>query len=210
MSVRRSPLALAVLSLLIEQPQHPYRIQQLIKQRGKDRVVNVQQRASLYKTIDRLRRDGLIVVREVAQSAQFPERTVYEATEAGRASARTWMREMLTKPRADFPDFTAAVAHLPLLEPGEAVECLLERLESLRVELAQLTRDSERVRGRVPRLFLLEDECLRAVTEAQISWIVGVIDDLRAGRLDWDEQWFDEVSESFGYGGSAGVEAGVG
>ena len=38
---RRSPLALVVLALLYEAPMHPYRMQQLIKERGKDEVVNV-------------------------------------------------------------------------------------------------------------------------------------------------------------------------
>lgn len=57
---RRSPLALAVLALLWEEPMHPYRIQQLIRERGKDEVVNVRQRASIYQAIDRLERDKLI------------------------------------------------------------------------------------------------------------------------------------------------------
>ena len=33
---RSNPLALAVLICLAEQPMHPYRMQTLIKQRGKD------------------------------------------------------------------------------------------------------------------------------------------------------------------------------
>ena len=51
---RRSSIALAVLAFLYERPMHPYRMQQLIKERGKDEVINVRQRASLYQTIDRL------------------------------------------------------------------------------------------------------------------------------------------------------------
>ncbi|MEQ1840955.1 MAG: PadR family transcriptional regulator, partial [Verrucomicrobiales bacterium] len=46
-SFKRSPLALAVLTLLREAPMHPYQMQRLIKERGKDQVINVQQRASL-------------------------------------------------------------------------------------------------------------------------------------------------------------------
>jgi hypothetical protein len=38
---RSSPLALTVLALLHYQPLHPYGIQRLIKQWGKDQVVNV-------------------------------------------------------------------------------------------------------------------------------------------------------------------------
>ena len=69
---RRSPLAMVVLGLLAEAPMHPYRMQQLIKERGKDTVVNVAQRNSVYQTIDRLLRAGLIAVRETSQDARGP------------------------------------------------------------------------------------------------------------------------------------------
>src|SRR5215510_9544434 len=54
---RGSPLALTVLALLHYRPLHPYGVQRLIQQWGKDQVVNVGQRASLYRTIDRLLAD---------------------------------------------------------------------------------------------------------------------------------------------------------
>jgi DNA-binding PadR family transcriptional regulator len=93
--VRHSPLALAVLAMLTEAPMHPYRMQQLIKARGKDEVINVGQRNSLYQTIDRLVRGDLIAIRETERDGAFPERTVYEITEAGRDTARLWLREQL-------------------------------------------------------------------------------------------------------------------
>ncbi|WP_308252773.1 DEAD/DEAH box helicase [Pseudonocardia sp. ICBG601] len=74
---QRSGLALAVLSLLTEEPMHPYRMQQLIRERGKDDVVNVGQRSQLYKTIDRLARDGLIVEHATERETARPERTLY-------------------------------------------------------------------------------------------------------------------------------------
>src|ERR671934_2688152 len=83
-TMQRSGLALAVLALLYEQPMHPYRMQQLIKERGKDLVVNVGQRSQLYKTIDRLLREEMISVAEVQREAARPERTVYTITDAGR------------------------------------------------------------------------------------------------------------------------------
>src|SRR5437879_12737970 len=81
---RSSPLALTVLALLHYKPLHPYGVQRLIKQWGKDRVVNVSQRASLYRTIERLHTEGLTTVRETERDQAYPERPVYEATEAGR------------------------------------------------------------------------------------------------------------------------------
>lgn len=62
--IKKSPLALAILCLLIEEPMHPYRMQQLIKERGKDEVINVRYRNSIYQTIDRLHRDRAIVIQE--------------------------------------------------------------------------------------------------------------------------------------------------
>src|ERR1700756_5075586 len=70
---RSSPLALTVLALLHYQPLHPYGIQRLIKQWGKDQVVNVEQRTSLYRTIERLLAPGLIAVRETGRDPRYPE-----------------------------------------------------------------------------------------------------------------------------------------
>src|SRR5260221_10253262 len=107
---KRSPLALAVLVLLHEAPMHPYRMQRLIKERGKDQVINVGQRASLYQTINQLLLAGLIAVRGVSRQEGFPERTVYELTDTGRHTALNWLREMLSTPAQEFPEFPAAVS----------------------------------------------------------------------------------------------------
>ncbi len=78
---RSSPLALTVLALLHYQPLHPYGIQRLIKQWGKDQVVNVEQRTSLYRTIERLLAAGLIAVRETGRDPRYPERLMLEPAE---------------------------------------------------------------------------------------------------------------------------------
>ena len=57
---RRSALALTVLWQLMNEPMHVYRMQKLFEAQGKDRVVNVRARASLYQTIERLQRHGLV------------------------------------------------------------------------------------------------------------------------------------------------------
>ncbi len=100
-------------------------------------MINVGQRANLYKTIDRLHRDGLIAVRESTREAQRPERTVYEATEAGREVLSEWMRQMLATPRPEFAEFPAAIAYLPLLPPKEALRHLETRKTHLTAALAK-------------------------------------------------------------------------
>jgi len=193
----RSPLALAVIALLIEAPMHPYRIQRLIKERSKDRVINVGQRASLYKTIDRLVRDGLIAVQQTAREAQRPERTVYAATPEGRAVVVGWMREMLATPRAEFPEFPAAISCLPLLQPDDALRQLELRSSRLVAALAEQQTELARVPDGLPRLFLLEEEYLRMLTSAELAWVNSVVDDLRAGRLTWSAKWLAEMAGRF-------------
>lgn len=195
-SYRRSSLALAILALLYEAPMHPYRMQRLIKERGKDEVVNVRQRASIYQTIDRLERDALIAARETRKEEKWPERTVYELTEEGRGTALAWLREMLSTPKREFPEFPVAVAYLPLLTPEDVLRQLETRVRALKDELARI--DSQLREGSddaLPRLFLLEMEYLRAMLDAELAWVCGVVEDLRAGRITWSEEWLRSLVE---------------
>jgi DNA-binding PadR family transcriptional regulator len=190
-NVRPSPLALAVLSLLGAGPLHPYGMQRLIKQWHKDQVVNVGNRANLYKTIKRLNEAGLIAVRHTERDQQYPERTVYELTEVGRQLGREWLIDMLSTPRNEFPEFPAALSFVMLLGP-EATQAVLERrVELLRKNLAGLERDLEGHSGTLPRVTLLESEYQRAVTAAELSWLSDVVDDLRTGVLTWGYELAD-------------------
>lgn len=199
-SRRRSPLALALLALLYEAPMHPYRMQRLIKERGKDEVVNVRQRASVYQTIDRLRREGLISSRETVQEEKRPERTVYELTEEGRETARAWLRAMLSTPRREFPEFPVAIAYLPLLSTEEVQDRLEERIGDLEEELSRIDSQLVEDRDAVPRLFLLEMEYLRAALETELRWVRALVGDLSAGRIAWSEEWLRDLAETPGEG----------
>lgn len=185
---RPSPLALAVLGLLVAGPLHPYGMQRLIKLWGKDQVVNVGQRANLYKTIKRLREAGLIAVRQTERDQLYPERTVYELTEAGRREMLEWLSDMLAAPRNEFPQFPAALSFAMLLAPEEARAVLERRADVLREQLARIDRDLKSYSATLPRVTLLDDEYVRAVTTAELSWISSVIDDLRTGTLTWSEE----------------------
>jgi DNA-binding PadR family transcriptional regulator len=185
--VRPSPLALTVLSLLAYEPLHPYRMQRLMQLWGKDRVVNVGQRANLYKTIKRLDEGGLIAVKQTEKDQQYPERTVYELTEAGREQAEAWLVQMLSLPRNEFPQFPAALSFLMMLAPEQARVVLEARAEALRQDLDELEGELG-ANGQLPRVTLLETEYLRAVTVAELGWVEAVIADLTTGTLSWSEE----------------------
>jgi DNA-binding PadR family transcriptional regulator len=193
---KRSPIALAILAMLIEAPMHPYRMQRLIKERGKDEVINVAQRASLYQTIQRLEREGLIAGQGVTREAKRPERTVYEITPIGRAAALQWLREILSTPTQEYPEFPAAISFLPILTPGDALRQFSLRAEAIKAELGRIDEHLKRAAA-IPRLFLLETEYLRALYVAELAWVNVVIDDLSAQRLTWSEVWLRQIAAQF-------------
>jgi DNA-binding PadR family transcriptional regulator len=194
---KRSPIALAALAMLYEAPMHPYRMQRLIKERGKDEVINVTQRASLYQTIDRLERDGLIAAKpQAVQDDNRPERTVYEITQSGRAITLEWMRQILSRPAQEFPDFPAAISFLPLLTPEDALQQLELRQIAIEAEIKRIDDGRERAAA-VPRLFLLEMEYLRAMHATELNWVISLIADLRSQAITWSEPWLRQIAAQF-------------
>jgi DNA-binding PadR family transcriptional regulator len=194
--IKRSPLALAALAMLYEAPMHPYRMQQLIKERGKDEVINVAQRASLYQTIDRLEREGLIAARKVTRDEKRPERTVYELTDAGRTITLEWMRQILSTPTPEFAEFPAAISFLALLAPKDALRQLQSRTRALEAEIVRIDEQC-RLASNVPRLFLLEMELLGATRATELSWVASVVKDLQSGKLIWSKAWLRKVAAQF-------------
>ncbi|WP_344074715.1 PadR family transcriptional regulator [Nocardiopsis metallicus] len=196
---RRSPLAVQLLLLLAEEPMHAYRMQQLIRARHKDRIVNIAQRNSVYQTLDRLLRAELVEVADRVRTPGRPERTVYRLTDAGRGTLDGWLKEMLSTPAREFPEFPVALAALAHLTPELAAEYLEERAQRLRARLRQAESDAEQAEGMgLPRMFVLEDEYQQALTETELRWVKGLVDELRSGSLTWDRQWLDAVSARLG------------
>ena len=194
--VKRSAIALAILTMLYEEPMHPYRMQQLIKERGKDEVINVTQRASLYQTINRLQREQLIKAQSVSRDENRPERTVYELTDQGRQTMVDWMRQILSTPSPEFPEFPAALSVLAVLTAKDARQQLERRLEALEPELKRLDGILAQT-SVLPRIFLLEMELLRANCATELKWVRSVVEDLRSGKLTWSEKWLRKMAKQF-------------
>lgn len=182
-----SPVVMAVLALLAGEPMHVYRMQQLIKERGVDMVVNVRNRSGLYASIERLARDQLIDVHAVERDTRHPERTVYALTPRGRDALVTGLRESLARPTPEFPLFPAAVSFLYLLSPDDARQQLNLRAEELESRLAGTRMViSESARHGVPRLYFLEHQYTEGVIVAELDWIRTVCADIDGGALTWE------------------------
>jgi DNA-binding PadR family transcriptional regulator len=180
----RSPLWIVVLGLACEEPMHPYRMQALIRERGKEQIANVAQRNSVYQTISALLRAGLIEVHGTARDENRPERTLYEATDEGRRALRAWIRAGLSTPAREFPEFPAVLSTLYGVRGAADLGALLgERVTALEARLAELETALEGASPDVPRVFLLETEYLAAMVRAERAWLRQVIADIEQGRL---------------------------
>jgi DNA-binding PadR family transcriptional regulator len=178
---------MAILGLLENGPLHPYGLQRLIKQWGKDQVVNVGQRTSLYRMIVRLEEAGLITAGVTERDERYPERTVYHLTDEGREVCREWLSEILTTPRNEFPEFPAGLSFVMLMPPEVAGDLLGQRRELLTKRISELQSElGSEVGGQpIPRFALLETEYQLAVTAAEAEWLDGVLQDLSSGNLTW-------------------------
>ena len=185
-----------MLGILAGGPLHPYAMQTRMKFWGKDKVVNVGHRANLYKTIERLLAAGLIAVNKTERDQRFPERTVYELTEEGWRTGRQWLTEMLAVPRNEFPEFPAALSFLFGISPEEALSALERRADTLRAHLSAVDRELQD-EGGPPRLFLIETEYVRVMTAAELGWVEGVVEDLKARRLEWSWEALGEIAQRF-------------
>jgi DNA-binding PadR family transcriptional regulator len=194
---RPSPIGLAVLGLLCGGPLHPYRMQRLLKDWGKDQVINVGQRSSLYKTIDRLAQSGLIAARQVERPSQYPERTVYEITDAGREVVLEWLTDMLSRYRNEYPSFPAALSFTMLLGPEGTLSAMRERLHTLQAAVGDLRDAIAHNSPQLPRVTLLETEYQLAVTEAELRWVEEIVDQLTRGSLTWSYGDFADAAGAY-------------
>ncbi|TQN33269.1 PadR family transcriptional regulator [Haloactinospora alba] len=184
----RSPLNLVVLALLYEAPMHPYRMHTLIRERGKDRVVNVRSRNSVQQTVGRLEREGLIAASGTEQAGRYPQRTVYEITARGCSELLGSLHRLLSTPAREFPLFPAALSYMAIVTTSTAAELLRQRRAELAETVARTAETTRRAAEALPRIHLIEDEYAVAMGEAEIAWIDRTLGEIASGELDWDPE----------------------
>ncbi len=174
-----NPLALAVLVLLYERSMHPYEMATTMRERGKEQSIRLNY-GSLYTIIEQLLRAKFIAVRETLREGKRPEKTVYELTPSGEAELLDWMRELVTSPVKEYPQFEAALSLLPVLPPEEVIQLLDIRLGLLNKTIEGFAEHDRLCRKiHLPRLFSLETEYYKALTLAECEFTRGLLADLR-------------------------------
>jgi DNA-binding PadR family transcriptional regulator len=179
-------IALTALALLTEQPLHPYEMQRLMHDRRKDYAEGKMR--ALYRAIEELEAAGWIEPAETTREGRRPERTVYRITAEGHEALEDWLQDVLEKPTREHLVFTAGVGLLAYLPQQRAIEALQHRTVELRAELAARDEASKALdqEMHLPRVVLLEDEHERVLRDAELRWVLSLLDDMRSGRLAWD------------------------
>ena len=180
----RTPLALAVMNLLMERPMHPYEMKSKMKERGHDQVIKIKG-GSIYDTVERLEAGGFIKSQETSREGRRPERTVYAITEAGREETRDWLAELVSEPIHEYPQFAAALAFVGGLTKEEVVHLLQLRVVGLEARIAAVDAQLKSLIAdmRMPRLFVVEGEYGLAMDRAELEWVRVTIQEIQDGKL---------------------------
>jgi DNA-binding PadR family transcriptional regulator len=97
--VERWPVAIkhALLGLLAEGAKHGYELKTAFDETiGERWSLNIGQ---VYNTLNRLTRDGYVVLQEEVEQETRPDKKIYAITEAGREELFRWLAEPVEKPR---------------------------------------------------------------------------------------------------------------
>ena len=171
-------LALALLSLLAQQPMYPYEMAQTLRARGKDKNFKINW-GSLYTVVENLEKHGFIEAALMDREGRQPERTTYEITGSGRAELADWLSELLRDPEDEQGGFVTALSEAGILPPDQVIGLLTTRLATLDEKNATHRADLRLWTERLPRALLIE-------SEYQLASVGGV--GVGVGELDVDTQ----------------------
>jgi DNA-binding PadR family transcriptional regulator len=191
-AVRRkvsNPLALAVLVLLYERPMHPYEMAATLRERRKEDSIKLRY-GSLYTVIELLVKAAFIAAKRTSREGNRPERTVYEITLSGEAEMRGWLREILSTPTKEYPQFEAGLSLLPAVPPEEAIDLLETRLEFLKKDIEEIhARLAQAKSLNLAALFSIESEYRAAGLATEVGFVEKLIARIEKDGCGFLKEW---------------------
>lgn len=177
-------MGVMVLALLREGDMHPYEMVRLMRARRDERLLTITN-GTLYHTVGRLQRVGLIDEVGIDREGNRPERTTYTLTDAGRDALIAWLRRELSV--TDHPaEFRIALAEAHNLERPDVIDCLRARRTAL-AEGHALQRDGltdARQKG-APEQVLVEFDRQEVLLDAELRWLDSLLERLEAEEFPW-------------------------
>lgn len=189
-------LGLAVLSVVLERPRHPYEMAAVLKERGKDADLPIKW-GSLYTVVANLQKHGFIEAVGSVKDGGRPERTVYRITPAGREEFEDWVRELVGTVEPEPPRFRSGLSMMGVLGPDQTISLLRHRAGQLDERVERQRAALDQLRPLMPRVFLVEVEYDIAMAEAEARWVRGFLGELTSGALPGIDAWrrFYETGE---------------
>ncbi len=190
-ATRLTPLGVMVLALLREDPMHPYEMIRLMRQRHDDRIIALTN-GTVYHTVARLERLGLVSEVGVDREGNRPERTTYALTDAGDAAITDWVRREL--PRLGRPtEYRVALAEAHNLGREETLALLHRRLAALEEALHVYRTGLAKARGGpVFEQYLVEADREFALLAADRAWLAAFLDRLGHPDFVWGPHETDD------------------
>lgn len=181
---RLTPLGVMLLALLREGDMHPYEMIRLMRQRHEDRLVPVTN-GTVYHTVARLGRAGLLTEVGTDREGNRPERTTYTLTPEGRDAVSDWVRRELG--RIDRPaEFRVALAEAHNLPRAEVVRLLTARQAALTADHAMHHDGLSKARHReVAEQYLVEIDRQAALLDAELRWTAAFLLRLADTTIAW-------------------------
>jgi DNA-binding PadR family transcriptional regulator len=184
-----NPLALAVLVLLYERPMHPYEMAATLRERRKEESIKLRY-GSLYTVIELLVKAAFIAEKRTTREGNRPERTIYAITNAGEAEMRSWMREILSTPVKEYPQFETGLSLLPVLPPEEAIDLLETRIEFLKKDIEQIKAELAQAKSlKLPALFSIETGYRLAGLETERQFVESLIVQIAKDGCGFLKEW---------------------
>lgn len=181
---RLTPLGLMLLALLAEGDMHPYEMIRLMRFRRDDRLVAITN-GTVYHTVARLERAGLVAEVGVDRDGNRPERTTYTVTDAGTRAVAEWVRRELarTDRSAEFRVALAEAHNLPREEVLDLIAARRHALAAAQTALADGHRSAQS-KG-VPDQYLLEVDRDEVLLAADLAWLDGLLVRLADPDFAW-------------------------
>lgn len=195
-AARLTSLGVMVLALLREDEMHPYEMLRLMRHRRDDRIVPITG-GTVYHTVARLERRGLIAEVGVDREGNRPERTTYRLADAGAQALLDWVREELA--RIDHPaEFRVALAESHNLDRAEVLDLLEQRRAALVEEDATTAAGLTQARARgVLDQYLVEVERQASLVAAELVWLDSFIARLTDPGFRWGVHDGDTLSDHY-------------
>ncbi len=163
---------LAILGLIVQEPQHGYQVEQVIEERGMRDWADISF-SSIYYILKKLEAKGHIAGKSEDKQTGGPPRKVYHVTDQGREAWHRGTLEVLSSPCRYATPLLVGLANLPALTSEEAISAVSQychRLEE-REAYVRTNRTAARAGEELPWHAEYMFDLSLTMTRAELAWV---------------------------------------